>query len=126
MGLKERIRLLGWSDDIPGIMKSADVMVFPRKEFPKEGLGLVVVESQCAGLPVFTTQGIVKDAIILDEIFFTLDLSSPELWAKAIHGLLEKGAPLKKESALERMLLSKFEINQATANLISVYEEFKK
>jgi glycosyltransferase involved in cell wall biosynthesis len=125
MGLKDRVRLIGWSDDIPGIMKSADVLVFPRKEFPKEGLGLVVVESQCAGLPVFTTQGIVKDAIILDELFFSLDLTSPEIWAKAIHDLLEKGAPIKKEKALERMLLSKFEIKRATANLISVYEEVK-
>lgn len=126
MGLIERVRFLGWSDDIASIMKSADVMVFPRKEFPKEGLGLVVVESQCAGLPVFTTQGIVKDAIILDELVFSRDLISPELWAKAIQDLLEKGAPIKQEIALERMMSSKFEINQATANLISVYEEVKK
>jgi len=30
-------------------MKMADIFVFPRMEYPKEGLGLVVVEAQAAG-----------------------------------------------------------------------------
>ena len=50
--ISDNIRLLGWITNLPFVMKSADVFVFPRLENPKEGLGLVVVEAQSAGLPM--------------------------------------------------------------------------
>ena len=57
LDVTDHIRILGWHDNVPMLMKSSDVFVFPRKENPKEGLGLVVLEAQAAGLPMFITHG---------------------------------------------------------------------
>lgn len=122
LDIEHHVRLAGWKDNIAGIMKSSDIMVFPRLESPKEGLGLVIVESQCAGLPVFTTHGIVNDAIVLEEMVFFLELSDPHIWAIKIDALLNKGVPANREESLGKMKKSRFEITQSTKNLISIYE----
>jgi glycosyltransferase involved in cell wall biosynthesis len=123
LGVEDRIRMIGWSDDIPGIMKSCDAFVFPRLESPKEGLGLVVVESQCAGLPIFLTRGIVKDAIILEQMAFFVELEAPENWAQQIKNTLDKEVPLSHKESFEKMLQSRFELTVATHNLVKFYEK---
>jgi glycosyltransferase involved in cell wall biosynthesis len=122
LGIANHIRLLGWHDNISGIMKNADVFVFPRNEFPKEGLGLVVVEAQAAGLPMFITKGIVQDAIILEELAFYTDLNDPLKWSEKISAVLNNGAPISRKEALAKMKQSKFELNIATGNFVNLYE----
>lgn len=121
-GIADHIRILGWHDNIPGIMKSADVFVFPRYEVPKEGLGLVVVEAQAAGLPMFITNGIVEDAIIIKELAFYTDLNNPLEWSEKISAILNNTAPISRKDALLQMQQSKFELSIATKNFVSVYE----
>ncbi|MBK5188626.1 MAG: glycosyltransferase, partial [Gemmatimonadaceae bacterium] len=70
LGIPDRIRVLGWRDDTVALMQAADAFVFPRIEeisadFGREGLGLVVVEAQAAGLPSLLSQGIPEDAVVL-------------------------------------------------------------
>jgi glycosyltransferase involved in cell wall biosynthesis len=122
LGLSDHIRLLGWNDNIAGIMKNADVLVFPRKEFPKEGLGLVVVEAQAAGLPMFITKGIVPEAIILKELAFYTDLNDPLKWSAKISDVLNNGAPVSRKEALTKMKQSNFELSIATENFVNLYE----
>jgi glycosyltransferase involved in cell wall biosynthesis len=121
LGLSDRIRIIGWSDRVSDFMKSADAFVFPRLEHPREGLGLVVVEAQCAGLPVFITPGIVKDAVELPELAHWNEPSDPEKWAGDIASLLSSGPPMPKPEAYRRMITSRFEISVATANLLRHY-----
>lgn len=52
-GLEESIRLLGWRRDVPAIMAALDVFVLMSAH---EGLGLVVLESMAAGVPVVATR----------------------------------------------------------------------
>jgi glycosyltransferase involved in cell wall biosynthesis len=47
--IQDRVSFLGFRDDVPPIMKSADIFVLPA---PAEPFGLVVVEAMMAGLPV--------------------------------------------------------------------------
>ncbi len=122
LGIANHIRLLGWHDNISGIMKNADVFVFPRNESPKEGLGLVVVEAQAAGLPMFITKGIVEDAIIIEELAFYTDLNDPLKWSEKISGVLNNGAPISRKDALSKMKQSKFELSIATRNFVNLYE----
>ena len=122
LGIENHIRISGWHNNVPVVMKSADVFVFPRKEYPKEGLGLVVVEAQAAGLPIFITDGIVKDAIVIKELTHFNDLTDPSLWAEQIADVLDKPVPVSKDQALEIMKNSDFELGRATKNLISIYE----
>jgi glycosyltransferase involved in cell wall biosynthesis len=48
-GLGEHVRLLGWVEDIPALLRRWDVFVMPSLE---EGLGNAALEAMAAGLPV--------------------------------------------------------------------------
>ena len=122
LGIENHIRISGWHNNVPVVMKSADVFVFPRKAYPKEGLGLVVVEAQAAGLPMFITEGIVKDAIVIEELAHFNDLTDPSSWAKQISDVLNKPVTVSKGQALEIMKNSEFDLGRATQNLIDIYE----
>jgi glycosyltransferase involved in cell wall biosynthesis len=51
-GLTERVHLLGARDDIPGLLKAADVFVFPSRT---EGLPNALLEAMAAGCPIVAT-----------------------------------------------------------------------
>ncbi len=48
LGMSDRLFLLGYCDDIPGITKCCDIFAFPSK---REGLSLALLEAMAAGLP---------------------------------------------------------------------------
>jgi glycosyltransferase involved in cell wall biosynthesis len=121
-GIEGRIRMIGWSDNIPGFMKNSDVFVFPRLLEPREGLGIVVLESQCAGLPMFITGGIEKDPVVVQELAHGNELGEPDVWAKGIDRLLHDSNQPDKAVCLERMKDSAFELSHATKNLLAFYE----
>ena len=52
LGLAERVRFLGWRDDVPALLRSVDLLVCPSRHEP---LGNVVIEAWSAGLPVVAT-----------------------------------------------------------------------
>ena len=53
LGLRDRVEMLGPRDDVPDLMRDADLLVLPS-DF--EGLPLVVLEAMAAGLPVVATR----------------------------------------------------------------------
>jgi glycosyltransferase involved in cell wall biosynthesis len=52
LGIADRVRFLGWREDVPALMASADLLVCPSLLEP---LGNVVIEAWSAGLPVVAT-----------------------------------------------------------------------
>jgi glycosyltransferase involved in cell wall biosynthesis len=52
LGITERVRFLGWRDDVPCLLASADFLVCPSLHEP---LGNVVIEAWSAGVPVVAT-----------------------------------------------------------------------
>jgi glycosyltransferase involved in cell wall biosynthesis len=52
LGVGERVRFLGWRDDVPALLARADLLVCPSLHEP---LGNVVIEAWSAGLPVVAT-----------------------------------------------------------------------
>lgn len=122
LNIINHIRIFGWHNNVPAIMNNADVFVFPRKQYPKEGLGLVVVEAQAAGLPMFITDGIVNDAIVIDKLAHFNNLEDPSVWAQQIARVLDANVPLSRSEALATMKQSPFELKKATKNLVDIYE----
>lgn len=81
-GLNESVHILGVRTDIERIYQAFDVFLFPSRY---EGLGIVLVEAQCAGLPCVTTQGRVPDEVNLTGKVTFLDINdSPEKWAEVV------------------------------------------
>ncbi len=119
LGVSQRIRMLGWRDDIASIMKNSDVFVFPRPETPLEGLGLVVVESQACGLPMLTTKGIAEDAIVDPGMVKRIPLWSPaDEWARHVVELLNS----QPTCDCDTIAASRFGMDTTTQQLLALYD----
>lgn len=81
MGIAEHIRFLGARSDVADLMQAMDVFVFPSLY---EGLGIVLIEAQAAGLPCVVSDTIPQEAYLTD-LVVAEDLSSlPEKWVDKI------------------------------------------
>jgi glycosyltransferase involved in cell wall biosynthesis len=65
LGLADRVRFLGWCDDVAALLAEADFLVCPSLHEP---LGNVVIEAWSAGLPVIATTSDGPAALIEDEV----------------------------------------------------------
>jgi glycosyltransferase involved in cell wall biosynthesis len=122
-GLTDRIKVLGWRDDSTTLMRLSDVLIFPRLEEPKEGLGLVLVEAQAAGLPVLASPSITEDVQIIPELFTSMPLAlGPQAWADATSNILSS-PQLSREECLGRVEASQFSLEAGLANLLALYAD---
>jgi glycosyltransferase involved in cell wall biosynthesis len=83
LGLTDKVIFSGVRPDIARLMLGAmDVFVFPSHH---EGLGLVVVEAQAAGLPVVMSDTVPVEAIIIPPLIKTLSLQKDSsIWVQAV------------------------------------------
>lgn len=63
-GLDGQIRLTGIYPDVTRLMLGSDLFLFPSLA---EGLGMVVVEAQAAGLRVLTSEGVPRESMVIEE-----------------------------------------------------------
>lgn len=126
LGVADRIRVLGWRDDTVTLMQASDVFVFPRIEEVsadggKEGLGLVVVEAQAAGLPSLLSLGIPDDAIVLPELCERLTLGAGSAaWGAAVRRILARPRP-DHATALAAIESSPFSLDAGFHNLAALH-----
>ena len=80
-GLSDSVICLGARHDVDEIYQAADVFLFPSLY---EGLGIVVLEAQAAGLPCVISDVIPKQATVTDLVHpISLD-ADPEEWADRV------------------------------------------
>ncbi len=72
-GLESQFRLVGVRQDLPRLLRAADLLFFPSRQ---EGLGMVAVEAQAAGVPVLTSDGVPVAAKVVPQLYHTLKLGS--------------------------------------------------
>lgn len=82
LGITDRIIFTGVRGDVPELMQMMDTFVFPSLF---EGLGIVLVEAQAAGLPCFTSKNVVPEEVKATKLlqFVSLD-ENAEHWANAV------------------------------------------
>lgn len=120
--LQDRVKVMGWCGDIPSLMRACDILVCPGLEEPKEGLGLVVVEAQAAGLPVLMSLGVPEDAIVEPKLVKVLPLNlGAKVWADSILDFLGSDLPNKRD-CLALVESSSFTIAQSADNIKRLYE----
>jgi glycosyltransferase EpsF len=117
-GLQGRLNLIGVRRDIPRLMRAADLLLFPSRQ---EGLGMVAVEAQAAGLPVLASTAVPEECIVIPELYRAVSLKKPiEFWAKTLVDALSTCRPSldKCRRAFEK---SDFSIVNSSRKLMDIY-----
>lgn len=81
LGLTQSVQFLGVRSDVADIMQAMDVFLFPSLF---EGLPLVSIEAQAAGLPILLSNKIPKECIKTDLVQVEKLETPPEVWAEQI------------------------------------------
>ena len=117
-GLSRQLRLVGVRYDLPRLMRAADVLLFPSRQ---EGLGMVAVEAQAAGLPVLASTGVPLECRVIHELcqFVPLDRSL-HAWVETLLSIMER-PKCSIERCREAVQSSPFSIENSAAILESVY-----
>lgn len=109
LGVLKKVKLLGRRSDVDELMKACDVFLFPSLF---EGLGIVVVEAQAAGLPCVVSDAVPKMVDCGAVEFLSLS-ESAEIWAQSIQNILEG----KKKFIADQKKLSQYSIENMVSQM---------
>lgn len=122
IGLGDRIRILGWRDDLAELMLASDLLLWPGQEVPKEGLGLGIVEAQAAGLPIIMSRSVPEDAVVIEDLVSIVPLATgPAAWGREAERRLRR-THISRTDALGQIESSPFSLAAGTANVMALYD----
>jgi len=121
LGIADKVIFAGVRSDVPRIMLNVmDTFVFTSFS---EGLGIVLVEAQAAGLPCVYTEGVPHEADVVPPLLHRLSIAKgPAPWVEAV--LAQRGAslPISQADALAEVKKSPFNIETNMKRLESLYQ----
>lgn len=112
--LENRVHLLGVRNDIPEILNCTDVFLLPSRF---EGLGIVLVEAQAAGLPCVMSDVIPTEVNFGLCVPLSLELGADE-WAKNINNVINNSIQLN----IDNEKLNKYSIEYMVKEMEEVFE----
>lgn len=115
--LTDSVRLLGTCKDVFNWMQAADCMLFPSLT---EGLGIVAIEAQAAGLPCICSMGIPKAVAITDLCYF-LELDVGKWVDEAI-----KLKSITRKDYLLNIIASGYDINSTANSILEFYLKLQR
>ncbi len=122
LGLQDAVKMLGWRNDLPEVMRCADWFILPRPEYPLEGFGLAVVEAQLAGLRLLVSRGVPDDPFLPSARFCRLPLAaSADEWAAAAVELLNGPTPSPEVARIE-LAASAMDMDRALSGLKALHQ----
>lgn len=121
VGLSDRVIFAGIRSDVPRLMLGAmDVFLFPSLY---EGLGLVLIEAQAAGLPCVLSDLVPEEADLIESLMHRMSLSlSASAWAQAVVAARSNQSAIARSDALALVENSPFNIDIGVKKLVKVYE----
>jgi glycosyltransferase involved in cell wall biosynthesis len=122
-GLSDRVRLVGMQLDVARYMAAAHCLLFPSRE---EGLGMVAVEAQAAGLRVIASDTVPREAVVIQELMSFLPLAAgPHVWAKELAEMLALPR-YDVETASNAVRSSDYSIDKSYESLHAIYSTVPK
>jgi glycosyltransferase involved in cell wall biosynthesis len=118
-GLANRIHFAGVRRDLKRLMYATDVLLFPSRG---EGLGMVAVEAQAAGLPVLASTAVPRECAVVPELvrFEPLEQGAQK-WATVL--LAHAGRPRDIAGANRLVARSPFAIDNSADASLRIYKE---
>lgn len=119
-GVENQFRLTGLREDVPDLLSTMDVLVMPSLH---EGLPVVGMEAQAAGVPCLFSDRITRETVIIPEIVRFLPLEAPIFqWTQ---GLLELAAAPRVDAAARTAAFEQagYTIEQSVRQLSDLYHE---
>ena len=116
LGIAHAVKYLGIRRDIPALMNAFDVFLLPSFF---EGLPVVGIEAQAAGLPVVTSTGVTKELPLEDLATYLPLTDTPETWAGQV---LAAAAGERRDTTAE-MVACGYDVQVAARIMQEKYEE---
>ena len=117
-GLGERIVFAGVRRDIGRLMGGADALFFPSRA---EGLGMVAVEAQAAGLPVLASNGVPQECVVVPELVrFLAVATGAAAWRDALLAMV-RAPRVDPTLANRRVAASPFAVAHSARSLTELY-----
>lgn len=97
-GLQDKVEDLGRRDDIKQFYNAFDAFLLPSLY---EGMPVVGIEAQCAGLPIFFSKNITEETTASELAHYIGLDEKPEAWAENIIKVVNDNMPLRRSYAEE-------------------------
>jgi len=114
--LEKVVLFLGVKDNISELIQAFDVFVLPSLF---EGLGIVAIEAQAAGIPCLVSEAVPNEAYLTDIIYSQSLKDDANKWSNAVLKLKNK----KKINTSMQILSSGYDIKEESKKLQSFYEK---
>lgn len=121
IGIEDYLLILGRRNDVPLLMQAMDVFCFPSNF---EGLGIVAIEAQAAGLPTFVSKDVPSDINITD-LVIQLGIENEndlEQWQEAICQTMS----YNRKNRYKEIVASGYDIQSSAIELQQEYKRMYK
>lgn len=117
-GLEKAVRFLGVREDIPQLLQAMDVFVLPSRF---EGLGIVLIEAQAAGLPCFASANVIPDEAKISPLLHWIPLDDgPAAWAEQILAL-----QTQRQDMYAEIVHAGYDIHEAAAHVSAFFSAIR-
>lgn len=119
-GLGDRFVLTGLRSDVPALLSAFDLLILPSRW---EGLGIVVLEAQAAGVPCLLSDRVPDESTVIAPLI-TRRALEVAAWLEAIDAIAARGAAVAppRAACLAAMRASRFSIARNLVRLAEIYE----
>ena len=124
LGLSDRVHFVGFRRDIPEIMRSVDLFIFPSRY---EACSLVLLEALSSGLPVITATATGGAELVTPECGIVLtDSNDIDALAVAMMSLVSDFALMQQMSQAARSVAEQHSWTTMAQTYVDLFEELSK
>ncbi|MEH2001576.1 MAG: glycosyltransferase family 4 protein [Nostoc sp.] len=124
LGLSERVHFVGYRRDIPEIMRSVDLFIFPSRY---EACSLVLLEALSSGLPVITAAATGGAELVTPECGIVLpDSDDVDALAVALMSLVSVDALMQQMGQAARSVAEQHSWTTMAQTYVDLFEELSK
>ena len=112
-GLNDNVLFVGNVNNVQAYLQAMDVFVFPSRF---EGLGIVGIEAQAAGLPVIASTNVPEELGVSSLVQF-VDLSNKDLWITSLTEARERA----RQDVREKLRYAGYDIRNTSEQIRKLY-----